>query len=349
MKEGAPTGQIPNPVDRNGESARTFEPNLARYASIVGHGNPLPISVAARLISDMTGSGKHRDIEIIRAQLKNLPLQSKPDGKYASPDIFLFVHDRRLDRSRLRTRFGWDIISIPLAQRIVGLLMEPPNPHTFEIGAQIARDYPSLKSIPKNIPARYFIRIYESLIPPHERKRIEEGIRKYSLTPSDYAMLLLSSRGMTEAEMSRLLGIKGFTIKYANHTIYDKLNNIDGNNVYDRTQIVILAIGEGLFPPSSITRLPEASKVPLIPELSPREIEVHRCLTLGLSNSEIARLLGIAYNTAKNHVNEILKKLGCANRTRAMLVSIADAYARGVLPWTVPETSEGFPTITARR
>ena len=53
--------------------------------------------------------------------------------------------------------------------------------------------------------------------------------------------------------------------------------------------------------------------------LSERELEVLRHLAQGMSNKEIATALGIAEGTAKNHMTNILGKLGVLDRTQAAL------------------------------
>jgi DNA-binding CsgD family transcriptional regulator/tetratricopeptide (TPR) repeat protein len=56
---------------------------------------------------------------------------------------------------------------------------------------------------------------------------------------------------------------------------------------------------------------------PLPAPLTPREVEVLRLLTEGLSNQQIARRLFITESTASVHVSHILMKLGVANRLQA--------------------------------
>lgn len=56
--------------------------------------------------------------------------------------------------------------------------------------------------------------------------------------------------------------------------------------------------------------------------LSEREIEVLRLIAHGFSNKRIAYELGIADDTAKNHVKRILKKMSAADRTEATTVAI---------------------------
>ncbi len=56
--------------------------------------------------------------------------------------------------------------------------------------------------------------------------------------------------------------------------------------------------------------------------LSEREREVLRLMSGGLSNKEIANTLDLSEGTVKNHVSNILAKLGVRDRTRAVLKAI---------------------------
>ena len=53
--------------------------------------------------------------------------------------------------------------------------------------------------------------------------------------------------------------------------------------------------------------------------LTDRETEILRLMASGFSNKEIANSLGVAEGTIKNHVSNILSKLGVRDRTRAVL------------------------------
>jgi DNA-binding NarL/FixJ family response regulator len=53
--------------------------------------------------------------------------------------------------------------------------------------------------------------------------------------------------------------------------------------------------------------------------LTDREIEILRLMAGGYSNKEIAHSLGVAEGTVKNHVSNILSKMGVRDRTRAVL------------------------------
>ena len=50
-----------------------------------------------------------------------------------------------------------------------------------------------------------------------------------------------------------------------------------------------------------------------------RETEILRLMAGGFSNKEVANSLGVAEGTVKNHVSNILSKLGVRDRTRAVL------------------------------
>ncbi|HJU27514.1 MAG TPA: response regulator transcription factor [Rhodanobacteraceae bacterium] len=56
--------------------------------------------------------------------------------------------------------------------------------------------------------------------------------------------------------------------------------------------------------------------------LTERETEILRLMSGGYSNKEIANSLGVAEGTVKNHVSNILSKLGVRDRTRAVLKAL---------------------------
>lgn len=62
--------------------------------------------------------------------------------------------------------------------------------------------------------------------------------------------------------------------------------------------------------------------------LSSREMEILVQVTSGLSNKEIASLLGISHQTVKNHVTSILRKLDVEDRTQAALFALRRGWVR---------------------
>ena len=96
-----------------------------------------------------------------------------------------------------------------------------------------------------------------------------------------------------------------------------------------RAAIRAIAGGATAFQPALTERLARAagqarSSAPLtsIERLTGREEEVVRLMAGGYSNREIARALGTAEGTIKNHVSNILSKLNARDRTRAVLKAL---------------------------
>ena len=58
------------------------------------------------------------------------------------------------------------------------------------------------------------------------------------------------------------------------------------------------------------------------PDLSARELQVLELIVQGLANKQIAYALSIAEHTVKNHVKNILSKLGVQDRTQAATAAI---------------------------
>jgi len=56
--------------------------------------------------------------------------------------------------------------------------------------------------------------------------------------------------------------------------------------------------------------------------LTQREFEVLRHLANGLTNKEIAEAMHISYETVKEHVQHILRKLGVTDRTQAAVWAV---------------------------
>ena len=62
--------------------------------------------------------------------------------------------------------------------------------------------------------------------------------------------------------------------------------------------------------------------------LSDREMEVLSCVVSGMSNKEIAGLLGISHQTVKNHVTSILRKFSVEDRTQAVVYALKRGWVK---------------------
>ncbi|HYV31887.1 MAG TPA: response regulator transcription factor [Candidatus Binatia bacterium] len=56
--------------------------------------------------------------------------------------------------------------------------------------------------------------------------------------------------------------------------------------------------------------------------LSSREREVLVQVAIGLSNKQVARVLGISENTVRHHLSHVFDKLRAANRTEAVMAAL---------------------------
>lgn len=62
-------------------------------------------------------------------------------------------------------------------------------------------------------------------------------------------------------------------------------------------------------------------------KLTPRELEILRCLAKGHQNKEIATLCGIGFDTVRTHLRNIYEKLHVSSRTEAVVRFLSSAAA----------------------
>jgi DNA-binding NarL/FixJ family response regulator len=85
--------------------------------------------------------------------------------------------------------------------------------------------------------------------------------------------------------------------------------------------------GESLWTREELRRVTGALATPRVISdvevpLTQRESEVLRQLANGLTNKEIANTLNISYETVKEHVQHILRKIGVSDRTQAAVWAV---------------------------
>jgi DNA-binding NarL/FixJ family response regulator len=141
-----------------------------------------------------------------------------------------------------------------------------------------------------------------------------EYLQKQSSSP---ACILLTTFDDDDAVLRGIrLGARGYLLKDVTlERLTDAIHRVSA--------------GETLFNPGLTVRLirelnPSSQRAELGPEetLTDREAAILRLMTGGYSNREIAEALEISEGTVKNHVSNILSKLGVHDRTRAVLKAI---------------------------
>ena len=110
------------------------------------------------------------------------------------------------------------------------------------------------------------------------------------------------------------LGASGYVLKSApRERLIEALEMADaGESAWTREEL--RRVTGALATP----RLSQDIEVPL----TQRESEVLRQMALGLTNKEIAKMLGISYETVKEHVQHILRKIGVSDRTQAAVWAV---------------------------
>jgi DNA-binding NarL/FixJ family response regulator len=118
----------------------------------------------------------------------------------------------------------------------------------------------------------------------------------------------------TYVARSVALGASGFLLK-----------SVPANEIIDAIRRI--AGGENIWTRDELRRVTGALATPRLSSdievpLTQRESEVLRQLALGLTNKEIALALSISYETVKEHVQHILRKVGVSDRTQAAVWAV---------------------------
>ena len=136
-----------------------------------------------------------------------------------------------------------------------------------------------------------------------------KAIRRES--PDAKIIALTSYDGDQDIYKALEAGVRGYLLKEMVHT--DVLRAI--RTVHSGKKLMPVEVADRLnqyFPQGGLT---------------PREVEVLTFVARGLANKEIADHLGTASGTIKMHIQNILGKLGAADRTHAVTIAIQ----RGIL------------------
>lgn len=114
------------------------------------------------------------------------------------------------------------------------------------------------------------------------------------------------------------LGIRGFSARDLNSEKLERaLRNVKKGEIWVSRTVTHLSLKD-----MASYKTPSAMTAKNVFGLTEREIEILRTMALGLKNKAIAEKLFISEKTVKTHINRIFKKLGVANRTRAILAAL---------------------------
>ena len=141
------------------------------------------------------------------------------------------------------------------------------------------------------------------------------ALGRIKLDRPDLSILMFSTYdNPTYVARSVALGASGYLLKTESaERLIDCIRRIAaGDNVWTRDEL--RRVTGALATP----RLAADVEVPL----TQRESEVLRQLALGLTNKEIAMALEISYETVKEHVQHILRKVGVSDRTQAAVWAV---------------------------
>jgi len=141
------------------------------------------------------------------------------------------------------------------------------------------------------------------------------GLGRIKLDKPDLPILMLSTfDNPTYVARAVALGASGYLLKgCTKDELVDAIRKVSaGENAWTRDEL--RRVTGALATP----RLAADVEVPL----TQRESEVLRQLAYGLTNKEIAQALHISYETVKEHVQHILRKIGVTDRTQAAVWAV---------------------------
>lgn len=135
-----------------------------------------------------------------------------------------------------------------------------------------------------------------------------------SHTPRQSVLVLSAYDNPTYLARAVALGANGFVMKTENaERLLDAISRTArGESIWSREELRRVTGSLATIRLGSDTEIP----------LTQREGDVLKHLANGLTNKEIAMALGISYETVKEHVQHILRKIGVTDRTQAAVWAV---------------------------
>lgn len=135
---------------------------------------------------------------------------------------------------------------------------------------------------------------------------------------------------MTTAERDKAvravrLGARGILFKDADASLLVKsIRKVHAGEVWIDNPILSQALESLVTKPTA----PAGASTQRDQRLSNREMEVVRCVAMGLRNKEVADKLGVSEATVKNHLTSVYSKLGVSDRLELILYAIHNRLIR---------------------
>lgn len=143
-----------------------------------------------------------------------------------------------------------------------------------------------------------------------------DGIETLRQLRNEYSscriIMLTTSETPTDLRDALAAGAVGYLLKTTNRTAL-----LDA--------IFTVHAGGQAIPTALLRQIKEANAAPL---LTQRQLEVLDLLSKGLSNKEIAAVLGFSEAGTKKHLISIFEKLGAADRTDAVIIAIQSGLVK---------------------
>ena len=129
---------------------------------------------------------------------------------------------------------------------------------------------------------------------------------------SSRVIMLTTSETPADLRNALAAGAAGYLLKTTNRTaLLDAIFSVHA--------------GGQAIPSALLRQIKEAKAAPL---LTQRQLEVLDLLSKGLSNKEIASVLGFSEAGTKKHLIPIFEKLGAADRTEAVIIAIHNGLVK---------------------